>query len=227
MLAAGAASALLVFLLGTLAFRWAGDEPDRAPRRRGPEPARPKVPALPALHVPLREPPKAFPRNTYRPSRREGRVSGSIDLSSFSPGRDLIYVDDDRVWWESDNDRGDTEDDHSMHRAIERPFRRLVELVTAAGGRLKVQDAYRPTGVHSRRSLHKEGRALDLTCDELGLEELAKLCWAAGFDWVYHEAGGSGGSHVHVSVARDRTETPADAMNLAQAAAPEKSRKKN
>jgi hypothetical protein len=170
------------------------------------EPSRPQAPALPPLDQALRQEPARFPRDSYLPKQREGNTSGSIDLESFSPGRDLCYVEDTRVWWESDNDKGDTECDHSMHRSIERPLRRLIELVHAEGGVLKLQDAYRGHGVHSPRSLHREGRALDLTCDELGLERLSKLCWAAGFDWVYYEASGRGGAHVHVSVRRDRDE---------------------
>jgi hypothetical protein len=153
---------------------------------------------------PVRAEPDKFPRNTHMPNKREGAVSGSVDAEAFSPGRDLIYITDDRVWWESDNDKdsGDDECDHSMHYALEIPFRRLVEMVVARDAILEVHDAYRPSRIHSSRSLHKEGRALDLTCDELGLEALAKLCWAAGFDWVYYECG-AGGDHIHVSVRRD------------------------
>jgi hypothetical protein len=165
------------------------------------------TPALPDWS-PVREEPKHFPRNSYLPNKREGDVSGSVDPERFSAGRDLIYVDDDRVWWESDNDKasGDDECDHSMHRALKVPFQRLVELVAARGGVLEVHDAFRAARVHGSRSLHKEGRALDLTCDQLGLEALAKLCWAAGFDWVYYECG-KGGDHVHVSVHPDHGST--------------------
>jgi D-alanyl-D-alanine dipeptidase len=117
---------------------------------------------------------------------------------------DLVRIDDPRVWWESDNDHKDTEDDHLFHRAMEEPFRRLVELVHQAGGTLEVHDAYRPEGIHAPLSLHREGRAVDVTCDQLGLEKLAKLAWAAGFDWVYHEVPRRGGAHVHASVREDR-----------------------
>ncbi len=93
-----------------------------------------------------------------------------------------------------------------MHHAIETPLRLLIELVHREGGTLEIHDAYRPEGVHNARSLHKEGRALDMTCDELGLERLACLCWAAGFDWVYYEASARGGAHVHCSVKRDHVQ---------------------
>ena len=123
-----------------------------------------------------------------------------FEFIDFDPDRDLIEVDDRRVWWESEHDKNDTENDHLMHVAMEIPFRRLVEQVVKAGGTLKVQDAYRASGIHASRSLHKEGRGIDLTCDEIGLEKLAKLTWAAGFDWVLFEAPKKGGWHVHASV---------------------------
>ena len=121
-------------------------------------------------------------------------------MESFSPGRDLVHIEDTRVWWESDNDAGDDEDDHTIHRSMEAPLKALIELVSQRGATLKVQDTYRPSGVHNSRSLHKEGRAIDLTAKDMSLEELAKLCWVAGFDWVYYEAKAGSGSHVHCSV---------------------------
>ena len=159
------------------------------------------------------------------PDMRESEACGAISNSLFSAGRDLVYVDDPRVWWESDFDgETDDEDDHSMHRALEAPFRRLVELVAMSNATLRVQEAYRPSGIHASLSMHKEGRALDLTCPDLdpavagpldprdgkqvlpsaaSLEILAKLCWAAGFDWVYYEVPKNSGAHLHVSVRRD------------------------
>ena len=68
------------------------------------------------------------------PDAKECDISGSITNNDFSAGRDLVYVDDPRVWWESDNDGDDDDEcDHSMNAVIEIPFRRLVNLVTAAG----------------------------------------------------------------------------------------------
>jgi len=154
------------------------------------------------LTEPVRPEPDHFPRDTHIPPITEGLVSVSIHLPTFLPERDLIRVSDRRVWWESDHDNGGSEDDHMMYKSMERPLRRLIELVSRNGGALKVHDIYRPTGTHSVRSLHKEGRAVDVTCDEFSLEKLAKLCWAAGFDWVYYEATGGAGAHVHCSVKR-------------------------
>ncbi|MBU0676992.1 MAG: hypothetical protein KJ626_02660 [Verrucomicrobia bacterium] len=156
------------------------------------------------LTHPVRPEPRRFKARTHMPQKREGLASGSIGSYPFVAKFDLVRVEDPRVWWESDHDTDDDdEDDHIMHRAMEEPFRRLVELVTAEGGVLKVQDAYRGARIHASRSLHKEGRAIDLTCDELGLEKLARLCWASGFDWVYNEAPKRGGAHVHASVRPD------------------------
>lgn len=164
--------------------------------------------ALPPLQLdlkqPVREEPRRFLARSHLPRRREESVAGAPRLNAFFAQYDLVRVDDPRVWWESDNDHKDTEDDHLMHRALEEPFRRLVELVAQAGGTLEVHDAYRAEGIHAPKSLHREGRAVDMTCDQLGLEKLAKLAWAAGFDWVYHEVPRRGGAHVHASVREDR-----------------------
>lgn len=157
------------------------------------------------LRRPVREAPRRFPPRTHLPDQREDATCGMPENNS-SAQRDLIRIEDSRVWWESEHDVSDTEDDHEFHRAMEEPMRRLIELVSAAGGTLKVQDAYRPQGIHKTLSLHREGRAVDLTCDELGLEKLAMLAWSAGFDWVYHEVPRNGGAHVHASVRADRAD---------------------
>jgi hypothetical protein len=143
------------------------------------------------------------------PTQTEATVCGPLKPDSFSPARDLVFLDDPRVSFESDRDQNDDEDDHSIHTDLEMPMRRLIEMVCRIGGTLEVQDAYRPQLVHSEKSLHKEGRAIDLTCDAIGLKTLARLCWAAGFDWVYYESSAGGGSHVHCSVRR-RDYTPPD-----------------
>ncbi len=156
------------------------------------------------LDIQIRQQPKRFPLDTNMPPLREGRVSGSIDLSTFSPENDLVAVHDDRVWWESDNDTNDTEDDHMVHKSLEAPLRRVIELVCKNNGTLEVHDSYRETGIHNPKSLHKEGRAVDLTCDDFSMEKLAKICWAAGFDWVLYEK--KGGAHIHCSVRRNHND---------------------
>ncbi|MFO1492280.1 MAG: hypothetical protein U1F87_15515 [Kiritimatiellia bacterium] len=155
----------------------------------------------PDLKKPVRAVPKTFRINATMPAMGEGAASGSIEVFSFKPERDLVRVEDARVWWESDNDdhTGDQEDDHLMHWALEEPFRRLVELLRQNGtGTLKVQDIYRAEGIHGVRSLHKQGRAIDMTGDGIALSDIARFACAAGFDWVFYET--RGGAHIHASV---------------------------
>ncbi len=191
---------LLVHLL--ILLGWACRRPQRPEEAPEPDPGGGDTPAV-TNAPPRRELPARFPPNTTLPDMRENAASGSIHMPTFSPGRDLVYVDDPRVWWESDHDgESDDECDHTFHRSLEAPLRRVIEAVAVRGATLKVQDAYRPTGIHNGRSLHREGRAIDLTCDGLPLEELAKLCWQAGFDWVFYERPTGGGDHIHASVRR-------------------------
>ena len=181
----------------------------------------PEATLLPGLDIAVRPAPKGFPRGTRLPAGvLERDAAGAVSPASFSPGRDLVFVDDPRCWWECDFD-GETDDecDRSMHAAAEIPFRRLVNLVAKARPdlQLRVQEAYRPTaGIHAPKSLHSEGRALDLTLGlpdakeslrgtegAAALELLASLAWQAGFDWVYNENPKNGGPHVHASVRSD------------------------
>jgi|GEM_PF-2686962 len=167
---------------------------------------------------PVREEPPSF-NNGFRMPKgsREYDHSLHIDKVKFNPGTDLITIHNHKVWWESDHDGdGHDEDDHKMHRSMEEPFKRLVHLIEleskkhSRGVVLKVQDSYRAEGVHHAKSLHKQGRALDLTTGipselkgpglpkektpGIPLSKLGKLCWAAGFDWVLYET-----HHIHVS----------------------------
>jgi hypothetical protein len=191
----GAVSALLATLAAVVLTYACRPEPE--------PPAPPPGPAPIPIDQPVRPEPEKFPRNSHLPKGRELDVCGKIDLSTFSPGRDLVYVDDARVWWESDHDGTvDTECDHSVHRRVKEPLRRLIELVSQRGGTLEIHDAFRSTGIHNIGSLHREGRALDVTCDQMSMEDLAKLCWAAGFEWVLHEASPRSGPHVHCSMSR-------------------------
>jgi hypothetical protein len=193
--------ALAATTLG-VALVWTGRAPDFQSIFAPPESIQPQ-PVI-DLKTPVRKEPARFAPNTHLPRMKELVVSGTLSLPTFLPKYDLVSVDDARVWWESDNDTNDVENDHIVNAALEEPLRRLIELVSQAGGTLKVQDSYREEGIHLDHSLHKEGRAVDLTCDELGLEKLAKLAWAAGFDWVYYETPRKGGAHVHASVRTER-----------------------
>ena len=116
-----------------------------------------------------------------------------------------MRFEDKRVWFESDYDKVVDEDDHMIHRALEVPLKRLVNLMEKKRGTLKVQDAYRASErnkIHLDTSLHCEGRAVDLTSDTMSLTELAKLAWQAGFDFVLYEKPRKSGVHLHCSVKR-------------------------
>ena len=159
------------------------------------------------LTKPVREAPKFFPPNSNMPKGKETLHSGPINLKTFDPKRDLIRFEDSRVWFESDHDEdtGDKEEDHLIHRSMEIPLKRLVNLVEMRKGKLKIQDAYRPAHaneIHMATSLHCEGRAIDLTSEKISLTELAKLCWQAGFDFVLYEVPKRSGVHLHCSVKR-------------------------
>lgn len=181
-------------------FPWKGKEAkDAADTRKAKGPP-------PDLFTPVRAAPASFPPNSNLPPGKEINTSGAIHLESFDPQKELIRFEDPRVWFESDQDKDDTEDDHLIHRAIEVPLKRLVNLIEKKGGKLKVQEAYREASdqrkIHLETSLHREGRALDLTSDTMNLSDLSKLCWQAGFDFVLYETPARGGRHVHCSAKR-------------------------
>ena len=158
------------------------------------------------LFNPVRPAPATFPPDFNMPPGKESKNSGPIDLKSFDPGKDLVRFEDPRVWFESDHDTDDTEDDHLINRAVEIPLKRLVNLMEKRGAKLKLQEAYRAVSpdriIHLEKSLHREGRAVDLSCEGMSLSDLAKLCWQAGFDFVLYEVPRRGGHHLHCSVKR-------------------------
>jgi hypothetical protein len=202
-----ATAACVVGILLCLVFESCGTRGPAAPKKA--EEARqekPPAPPPPDLHKPVREAPASFPPDSNLPRGKEIYASGPIDLDRFNETNDLVRFVDARVWFESDNDHhSDDEDDHLIHRAMEVPLKRLVNLVAKKGGKLKVQDAYRHVDrnkIHMASSLHCEGRAIDLTCEVLSLSDLAKLCWQAGFDFVLYEVPKKSGVHLHCSVKR-------------------------
>lgn len=176
-----------------------------------PEAARPAVaekppPPPPDLHNPVRSAPASFPPDSNLPRGKEIYASGPIDLATFNPTNDLVRFEDPRVWFNSDTKRSaDKEDDHLIHRNMEVPLRRMVNLLAKRGGTLKIHDAYRPAEknkIHMTISLHCEGRAVDLTCEKISLSDLAKLAWQSGFDFVLYEKPVRSGVHLHCSVKR-------------------------
>jgi len=187
-----------------------GQAPAAAPRQppQPPQPPPPRFERYPRECAPVRDEPNSFRSGSAKPAGGEGKNSISIDQVSFHPERDLVEIFDDRIWWESDNDNdtNDDENDHLFHFAMVQPMCRLVEMVEERGGVLKVQDTYRESGVHAPRSLHKQGRAVDVTWkdpktgENRSLSTLARMCWAAGFDWVFFE---NSPPHIHASVRPD------------------------
>lgn len=170
------------------------------------EAEKPKTAPLPDLHNPVRPAPASFPPDSNLPRGKEIYASGPIDLKTFSATNMLERLEDARVWFESDNDRpAEEEDDHVIHRAMEVPLKRLINLLEKKGGKLKIHEAYRAVeknNVHLSTSLHCEGRAVDLTCERLSLSDLAKLAWQSGFDFVLYEKPRKSGVHLHCSVKR-------------------------
>lgn len=98
--------------------------------QKAPETETPSTEPPPDLHSPVRDAPASFPPDSNLPRGKEIYASGPIDLETFDPKRDLVRFEDPRVWFESDHDGpGDDEDDHLIHRAMEVPLRRLVNLL--------------------------------------------------------------------------------------------------
>ena len=175
------------------------------------EKARPEVaekepaPPPPDLYNPVRKAPASFPPDSNLPRGKETLASGPIDLDHFNPTNELVRFEDKRVWFESDYDKVVEEDDHLIHRAVEVPLKRLVNLMEKKRGTLKIHEGYRTAEknkIHLATSLHCEGRAVDLTSETMSLTDLAKLAWQAGFDFVLYEKPKKSGVHLHCSMKR-------------------------
>jgi len=197
------ALAAVLGVAGWLACLWVRScRPPAAPEK--PEEVGKKAPP-PDLHNPVRAAPAAFPPDSNLPRGKEIFASGPIDLATFNPTNDLVRFEDARVWFESDHDKVREEDDHEINRAMEVPLKRLVNLAEKKRGKVKIHEAYRAAEInkiHLVASLHCEGRAVDLTSENMGLTELAKLSWQSGFDFVLYEKPKKSGVHLHCSVKR-------------------------
>lgn len=87
---------------------------------------------------------------------------------------------------------------------------------TKWGVRLRVIDAYDVDSGkkhhHGKHSLHHEGRAVDITTEDLDrakYPQLGRMANEAGFDWVYyatrsyiHASVKTGGCSIHMRLAR-------------------------
>lgn len=92
--------------------------------------------------------------------------------------------------------------DRLMTERVKEKLERLGTLVSREWPevQLRVTEAWDENSEHGERSVHYEGRAVDLTLsdrDAQKLGRLAGLAFSAGFDWVAHEP-----THVHASVKR-------------------------
>jgi hypothetical protein len=96
------------------------------------------------------------------------------------------------------------EDDKRMTKGLKAKLDSLATAVKTEWPerKLRVTEAWSDSSVHAAQSLHREGRAADLTADDkdqLKLGRLARLAVDSGFGWVFYEDD----KHVHASVAKD------------------------
>jgi hypothetical protein len=147
--------------------------------------------AVHPLPVGVSYPPGLESRNSGRMSSRVRRRSHRFSQLTRARGP-IEYKDEEG-----------TGADRMMMPELRARVERLSQLVRQEWGsvRLRVTEAWDEQGEHGPRSLHYEGRAVDLTTSDLDsrkLGRLAALAVRAGFDWVYFESR----YHVHASVRR-------------------------
>lgn len=132
----------------------------------------------------------------YEQLRRLGTPATGVMVSAGDPS--LVRVDHPLIVFKAEEG---TDADRWMTRPVSERLIRLAELVSkewaAEGIRLRVTEAWDPEREHGRRSLHYEGRAVDLTTsdrDQSKYPKLGSLAIQAGFAWVYNER-----DHIHAS----------------------------
>jgi len=179
----GRALAWAAVSLGMLACRPGGDAPSLSHAGR-------RLPATLELgeHVPPEPEALVVGEATQRVERRTRGFAALVRCSN-----DVVVFKDEEQ----------TGADRMMSPRAHERLHRLARLTEHAWPGLKprVTEAWDENGEHTDRSVHYEGRALDLTTSDMDpkkLGRLAGLAWEAEFDWVYFEDP----SHVHASVRR-------------------------
>jgi hypothetical protein len=141
-------------------------------------------------------------RGRYLPNQPEaervGAISGAVDRGTV-PFHRLVRCDARNIVFKDEEGTGA---DRLMTPRLEARLQRLASLVSREwpGVQLRVTEAWDENREHGERSVHYEGRAVDLTTSDLDntrLARLAGLALSAGFEWVAHEP-----THVHASVSR-------------------------
>ena len=172
--------ALLAFGLALCGCRDAGDAPSLSRGRETPR--------------------DVFKVGDYAPGRPEIEVVGGADKPIRRRSREyarLIECTHDSVVFKDEEKNGS---DRRMSRRTHERLHALARLVEREwpGKKPRVTEAWDENIEHGDKSVHYEGRALDLTVSDLDpskLGRLSALARDAGFDWVYFEDE----THVHVS----------------------------
>lgn len=168
----------LLALLG--ACRDAGDAPSLSRGREAPRdvfrvgdyaPGRPEIDVVGGAGKPIR-----------RRSRDYSRLVECVH-------DDIVFKDEEKNGADRRMSRRTHERLHALARLVEREW---------PGKKPRVTEAWDEDTEHGDKSVHYEGRALDLTVSDLDTTKLGRLSALsrdAGFDWVYFEDA----THVHVS----------------------------
>jgi hypothetical protein len=149
-----------------------------------------------------REPTRSvFRVGDYAPGRPEVEVVGGADKPIRRRSKDyarLVECDHAAIVFKDEERNGA---DRRMSRRTHERLHALAKLVDREwpGTRPRVTEAWDENIEHGEKSVHYEGRALDLTTSDMApakLGRLSALAREAGFDWVYFEDE----THIHVSV---------------------------
>lgn len=149
-----------------------------------------------------REPDRSvFRVGDYAPGRPEIEVVGGAGKPIRRQSKDytrLVECDHGVIVFKDEERSGA---DRRMSRRTHERLHALAKLVEREwpGIKPRVTEAWDENIEHGEKSVHYEGRALDLTTSDMDpgkLGRLSALARAAGFDWVYFEDA----THIHVSV---------------------------